>query len=320
MLLLITSGCTIAKNTASNTKKVLLSQVIEHPALNATTRGIIDGLEQHGYKRGVNLELRIESAQANSALAAQIANKFVQQKPDVVVAVGTLSAQSFAKYATNNKVKLVFASVTDPVSANLVKDLQQPGNNTTGVSNFVPLEPQLQLFKKLQPNLKNLGLMYNPGEINSVAIVKQLEVVCKTLGINVIKVAVPRTLDIPQAATKLAGNCDAIFISNDNTMLSAIQSIIKAANSKKIPVYVSDTDIVSSGALAAIGPNQYEIGKQAGAMVASVLDGADISKIAVQFPQQTNLYINLDAAKHCNIIISDKLRDSATKIITAGKS
>lgn len=300
-------------------KKVLISQATEHPALDATTQGIIAGLLKNNYQRGANLDLRVESAQSNGALAAQIANKFVQQQPDVVVAVGTLTAQSFVKYASKDKVKLVFVSVTDPVSASIVKSIQQPGNNTTGVSNFVALEPQLKLFKELQPNLKRLGIMYNPGEINSVVIVEKLEQACKQYNIALIKQAVPRTIDIPQAATKLADSCDAILISNDNTMLSAIQSIIKASNNKKIPVYVSDTDVVSQGSLAALGPNQYEIGVQAGNMIAKLLDGASIAEMPVQFPNQSQLYINLVAAQKSDILVRPELLKTATKTIANNK-
>lgn len=301
----------------ANTKKVSISQVIEHPALDATTRGIIDALAKHNYHRNKNLELRVESAQGNGALAAQIANKFVQQQSDVIVAVGTLSAQSFAKYAASKKINLIFASVTDPVSASIVKSLSNPGNNTSGVSNFVALEPQLELFKKIQPQLQKLGILYNPGEINSTIIVQKLEQIAPKFGITLIKQAVPRPMDTPQATAKLANNCDAIFISNDNSMLSAIQSILKIANVKKIPVYVSDTDQVGQGALAALGPNQYAIGLQAGDMVAKILNGEAIASMPVQFPQKTELYINLRVAQQLGINVSPELQRNAVKIIAA---
>lgn len=320
LLICILLGALIFSNICyadkSDIKKVFISQVAEHPALDATTRGIIDALAQHNYQRGKNLDLRVESAQSNGALAAQIANKFVQQQPDVVVAVGTLTAQSFVKYAVTKKVTLIFASVTDPLSTHIVKSIVKPGNNTSGVSNFVALEPQLKLFKNLQPQLQNLGILYNPGEINSVIMVQQLEQIAPKFNLKIIKQAVPRTMDILQAATKLANISDAIFISNDNSMLSAMQSIIKAANAKKIPVYVSDTDAVSHGALAALGPNQYDIGLQAGTMIAQLLKGSDIAQMPVQFPQKTELYLNLRAAQLLNIKVNPELQRNAAKIIS----
>lgn len=295
-------------------KKVYISKVVEHPALNATTRGIIDALQQKGYKKGKNLEVRVESAQANPALAQQIASKYINKKPDVVVGVGTIAAQSFAKQAVAGNVKLVFSSVTDPLNSALIHSLNKPGNNTTGVSNYVDLEPQLELFKKLQPYLKRLGFLYNPGEVNSVFLKEKLEILCHKLDLILICQSVNKTSDIAQNAMKLAQKAEAIFISNDNTALSGLQSVIKAAQMARIPVYVSDTDAVSMGAVAALGPNQYEVGLQTGHIIARLLDGGNIADENMQFPAKTDLYLNLAAAKSIGIKIPVELRKSATKL------
>jgi len=310
----------LAFNDASAQKKVFISQIIEHPALNVTVKGIIDGLEKNGFKRGDNLNIRVESAQANAALASQIAVKFVNQTPDVIVGVGTVSAQTVAKYARENKVKLVFSSVTDPIGASLVKNLKRPGNNTSGVSNFVALEPQLKLFQKLQPKLRKLGVLYNPGEINSVSIVKKLEKLCPKLGITLVKQTANKTADVAQAATKLSEQADAIFISNDNTALGALQSIIRAANKVKVPVYVSDTDAVELGALAALGPNQYQVGLQTGKMIARILNGKDVNRMPVEFTSRTDLYINEEAARIVGIKIPKGIKSQAVRVIKKSKS
>lgn len=314
MTLFATAGSRAASAHAGK-KTVLISEFVEHPALDATVRGIIDGLAANGYKRGSNLDLRVESAQANPALASQIANKFINLAPDVVVGVGTISAQSFAKAAAAAKVKLAFSSVTDPLGASLVKSLQKPGNHTSGVSNFVALEPQLKLFQQLQPQLKRLGILYNPGEINSVSIVKKLEKICPSLGITLVKQTAPKTADVAQSATKLAQNADAIFISNDNTALSALQSVVRVAQKAKIPVYVSDTDAVFEGALAALGPNQYQVGFQTGEMIARVLHGEKMGEQSVEFPVKTDLFINAAAAKCAGINIPQQLLKMAAKVI-----
>ncbi len=313
-------GNAFATDIATPVKKVLISQLVDHPALNMTTRGIIEGLAEAGYERGKNLELRVESAQANSVIAAQIANKFVHQQPDVVVGVATIAAQSFVKYAAANKVKLIFSSVTDPVAANLVTTLQLPGNNTSGVSNFISLKPQLQLFKELQPKLQRIGFLYNPGEINSISLVKQLDPICNALNLILIKQAVAKSADVPQTAAKLAAQVDAIFISNDSTALSSLQSIIKAAQAAKIPVYVSDTDSVELGAVAALGPNQVQIGKQTAQMIVKVLNGADLNTLPVEFPLNTELYINLEAAAKAGIEIPSNVLERATRIVEKSKS
>jgi len=300
-------------------KKVLISQVMEHPAFTATINGITNALEQAGYKRGDNLVLRCESAQANASLAAQIANKFVNQNPDVVVGIGTISAQSFIKYASVGKVKFIFSSITDPIEANLIKSLQNSTINTSGVSNFVDLEPQIKLFKQIQPKLKRLGFLYNPGEINSISILKKLEEICPKFDLILVKQTIAKTADVPQSAIKLAMHSDAIFISNDSTALSSLQSIIKVTKIAKIPTYVSDTDAVELGALAALGPNQYEIGTQTGKMIARILNGDDLSTIPVEFPTSSNIYVNLETATSLNIDIPQYVLKDA-KLIKRSKS
>jgi putative ABC transport system substrate-binding protein len=311
--LLITTSVTAIDN-GINKKKIFISKVVDHKALDMTVKGIIDTLTTNGFIQGNNLDIRIESAQANAALAAQIASKFVNKSPDVVLGVGTMSAQSFAKYAMNNQVQLIFSSITDPIGANLVQTLTKPNKNISGVSNFVSLEPQVKLFKTLQPSLKRLGFIYNPGEPIGKFIVAKLNIIAPHFNLTIVPQTVTKTSEIPQATTKLAYNVDAIFISNDNTALSSLQSIIKVANTAKIPVYVSDTDAVELGALAAIGPNQYSVGQQTGQMLVRCLEGEKLENMPVEFPTQTELYINLDAAKIVGLSIPESILKTATHV------
>lgn len=241
-------------------KKVYIEQVTDHIALNQTTQGIIDALAIRGYKKGENLEIRIESAQGNFALAGQIAAKFAANKPEIMVGVGTMAAQSLEKYQSA-ETKCVFSTVTDPIGANL----------KIGVSNFIDLEPQIAFFLSLQPNLKRLGFLYTLTEPCSGVIAKKLEQICPKMGITLVCQAVSQNSQIGQSALSLALQCDAIFISNDNTILGALPLVI--AQSRNIPVYVSDTDALDKGAFAAYGPNQYEVGMQTGRLIADLLEG-----------------------------------------------
>jgi putative ABC transport system substrate-binding protein len=307
--LLIFSCIVYATDNKLKVYKVLISQTVDHQALNITTEGIVAGLAQAGFVSGVNLELRVESAQGSSAMAAQIANKFVNQNPDVVAGVGTIAAQSFIKYANHKQIKLVFSSITDPQIAAL------EGVNITGVSNFTALEPQINLFREVLPALKSLGIIYNAGEVNSISVVHKLSKLCEQLNITLVKQSVTRTADVAQAAVKIASKVDAIFISNDNTALSSLQSIIKVAQQKNIPVFVSDTDAVKLGALAALGPNQFAIGKQTGAMIAKILQGTDINTIAPEYPHTNELFLNLPVAATLQLAIPTEVLRKATQII-----
>lgn len=258
--------------------KILISKVVDHPALNETVRGIIEGLSDSGFKQGENLELRVESAQANSAIASQIASKFASQNPDLVVGVGTISAQSFLKYTPN--LKMIFSSVTDPKGSSLTRE------NISGVSNFVALPPQIKMMKSILPNLKTLGILYNPAEINSISILKRLKSLCEKSNISLVEQSITRTADIAQSCTKIAQRVDALFISNDNTALSGLKLITRIATKFGIPVFVSDTDaVVKNGALAALGPNQYEVGYQTGMMIAQTIKG---ESPPIEYPKKQN--------------------------------
>jgi putative tryptophan/tyrosine transport system substrate-binding protein len=308
LLILILTLFLAINGFAEAPPKILISQVIEHPALNQTTRGIIDALAEKDFK-----DVKVENAQGSAVNAAQIATKFINKNPDLVVGVGTISAQSFLKYTLKNQVKLVFSTVTDPASAGLIT------NNVTGVSNFVDLEPQLKLFKRIQPEATKLGIIYNSGESNSIAIIKKLELICPKLGIQLIKQMANNTSDVSIATTKLVNQVDAIFISNDNNALSAITAILQIATKAKIPVYVSDTDAVELGALAALGPNQYRIGLQTGQLIIEILNGKPINQLPVEFPKMRDLYINMSVAKALGIKIYPDLTKEAFKLIGVQK-
>ena len=299
---------------ADKTYKVFLSQVVEHPALLSTRMGIVDAMRKHSIAQGQNLDFRYESAQGSSVVAKQIAAKFVNDKPDIVVGLGTISAQSFIKLAGEQKVKLIFSSITDPLSAGLMKDQTHLKDNITGVSNFIELEPQLELFKKILPSMKKIGVLYNPGEPNSVTIVKKLEQICPTLGLTLVTQTINKTSDVSENAADLIKQTDALFISNDNTALSALSNIIYQANKAKKPVFISDTDEVEHGALAALGPDQYELGLQTGEMIVRILQGQKIESQELEFPNTTKLYVNISTAKKLGLEIPHGVLKHAVQV------
>ncbi len=293
--------------TIPHSQRFLSARPLTHPALDATVRGIIDALATEGFQNTKNIIIKTESAQANPALAAQIASSFMGTNPTIVVGVGTMAAQAFLRYQPINKTKLVFSSITDPVGAGLVASDTKQKIGITGVSNFVPLEPQLTLFKKILPAMTRLGILYNPGEANSVSIVQKLEQLCPNFGLSLIKQTVTKTGDIIQNTMVLTTQTDALFVSNDNTVLSAIKTVVSVAEKQKIPVFVSDTDAVALGALAALGPNQYDIGQQTGRMIAQLLRDKNTADLAIEYPAKTELVINKPMAKTLGITLPENL-------------
>lgn len=285
----------------ADTLRVGIIQIIEHPALDATRNGIMDALAEQGYIKDENLIVYFQSAQGSPVIASQIAQQFAGMKLNAVVAIGTTAAQMVASKLEEGKVPIVFSSVTDPKGAGLVQNYKTPERNVTGVSNFVPVLPQLQFFQKLVPGLNKLGIIYNPGEANSVALNERIEAAARKIGMTIVLAPAIASVEVASAAQSLVGKVNALLVTNDNTALSAFDSIIRVADQAKMPVFVSDVDQVSRGAVGALGPNQYEIGKQTGNMVVKILKGEKVSQLPVEFPLLVESYINVRAMKRLGL-------------------
>lgn len=308
------SATAVASGTAAGeTKRIAITAIVEHPALDAVRQGLIEQLKAEGYEEGKNLTIDFQSAQGNPATAAQIAKKFVGDKPDLIVAIATPSAQAVA--AATQDIPVVYAAVTDPVAAQLVPSWEPSGTNITGVSDELPLEPQIKLMQQLVPNLKNVGYVYSPGEINSTTVRDQLKAQLTPLGIELVDVAAQRTTDVLPAARSLHGRAQLIYTSLDNNIVSSYESMQKAAVEIKTPLLASNTDAVERGAVAALGVNYHSIGTEAGKISARILRGEAAGSIASQKMSQFDLHINPKNAAEQGITLSDELRQTASKII-----
>lgn len=298
---------------AQDTRVVAITQIVEHPALDAVHEGVKDELAEQGYVVGENLKLMFETAQGNSAIASQIARKFVGEQPDLIVAIATPSAQTVA--AATRNIPVVFSAVTDPVGARLVQSLEAPGANITGVTDMLPLERHLDMLQRVMPDAKRVGTVYNPGEANAVALVELLEESLKARGMSLEKAPAVRTSDILGAARSLVGKADLIYLTTDNTVISAAEAVISVGERSKIPVFAADTATVSRGAVAALGFDYYDLGRQTGDMVVRILEGADPATMAVERVEQLDLFVNPGAAEKMGITLSDELISEAKQVI-----
>lgn len=294
-------------------KRVAITAIVEHPALDQARQGVIDELKDAGYVEGQNLTVEFQSAQGNTATAAQIAKKYAGDNPDVIVGIGTPSAQ--ALIASTRTVPIVYTAVTDPVAANLVRSWEATGGNVTGVSDHLPLEPQVELIKAIVPTVKNVGFVYSPGEVNSTIVLKELQEVLDKDGIKVVAAPAQRTTDISTAVKSLQGHVDVIYTSTDNNVVSAYESMYQAAVQTKIPLIASDTSSAERGAVAALGGDYYGMGRQTGKLVVRILEGEKAGDIPSEKPQKTQLYVNVKAAKQQGATLPQSMIDSATKVI-----
>jgi putative ABC transport system substrate-binding protein len=275
-------------------KTVAVTAIVEHPALDAARRGIKDELAAAGYEEGHNLDFLFESAGGSPTAAAQIARRFVLEAPDVIVAISTPSAQ--AVVSATREIPVVFTAVTDPVGAGLVPNPERPGGNVTGISDRSPIGPQLDLIREIAPGARRLGVIYNPGEPNAVALVELIRQAAPGRNLAIVEAAAPRAADVLAAAQSLVGNVDATYVPTDNTVVAALEAVIEVGTDHRLPVFAGDTNAVPRGAIAALGFNYYDLGRQTGKIVARVLAGADPGDIPVEGVQMTELYVNPGAA------------------------
>ncbi len=279
-----------------------ISQIVTHPALDATVQGFQDALMEAGY---TNITYDLQNAEGDMATTASIAQKFAGDDLDLVLGVATPTAQALVKQITDRPV--LFTAVTDPVGAGLVEDPNMPSANVTGVSDMQPVKPILELAQTFRPDAKNVGMVYNAGESNSVFLVEQAEKDAATMGLTIVKAPASTSAEVQAAAKSLIGRADAIAVIGDNTAVSALEAIIKVCDENDIPLVAGDPDSVKRGAVACYGFDYYDLGKQTGVMAAQVLGGTPIADVPVQFAENLQLSVNEKAAAAQGVTIPDDL-------------
>ncbi|NBC33305.1 MAG: ABC transporter permease [Alphaproteobacteria bacterium] len=292
---------------------VAVTAIVEHPSLDAVRDGIRDELAENGYVPGENLDFLFQTAQGNAATAVQIARRYVGEAPDVIVPISTPSAQ--AVVAATDTIPVVFSAVTDPLAAELVTDLDNPGGNVTGVSDLTPIEDHMALIREVLPDAQTLGMPYNPGEANAVAALEIVRDIAPRFGFEVIEAAAPNTGAVQSAAQSLVGRADAVYVSTDNTIVSAIEAVVSVGRENDLPIFTADTDSVRRGSIASIGFDYYDVGRRTGELVLQVLGGESPGNIPVAFAQGTNLVVNPAAAEAMGVTLPEAVIGRATEVV-----
>jgi putative ABC transport system substrate-binding protein len=290
-----------ASESNEKTYKIGVTQIVEHPSLDAAFEGFKKALED----KGLSVTYDVQIAQGDMNNNQTIANNFVSDQVDLIFANSTPSALG-ALNATKD-IPIVFTSVTDPVGAQLVKSMEEPGGNVTGTTDTHPEAiPKTVEFIDKYIDGNRVGMIYNSGEQNSVS---QIEIVKKAMegtDLEIVPVSVSTSAEVKQAAESLVGKVDCFYIITDNTVVSALESVIQVANNEDIPLFVGELDSVKRGGFAAYGFDYYDIGYEAGVMAAEILSGnKKPSDLPVQYPQKLKLQINKKAAAEMGIDLNE---------------
>jgi putative ABC transport system substrate-binding protein len=303
--------------------KIGINQYAIHPALDAAREGFEDALTAAVLAEGGNVTYDEQEAGGSATTAATIAEAFVAQGVDLILAIATPSAQAAYLAVNGTDIPVVFNSVTNPVVAGIVDDWGVPGGQVTGVSDIAPVEPQLEfIIDILEANnltFEKLGVIYNPGEANSVYQVDvQLADAIESLALNisVVKEAAYSTSEVLAAAEALVGEVDAIWVPTDNTVVEAFEAVVGVAEENDIPLFAADVDTVGRGAIGCWGLDYYDIGYSSGEMAAEILlEGANPATMPVQTAPANLLYLYPDEAERQGVTIPQELLDEATEII-----
>ena len=303
-----------ARQTQSNV--IGISKIVSHPALDAVEQGIMDELAELGF---TDLTFDLQNANGDISTAASIANKFRTDRVRLAVGIATPTAQALVNTLTD--IPVVYAAITDPVAAGLVESYDRGGPNVTGVSDMTQVRAQIEMLARLT-NLRRLGHVYASGEANAVTLANMAREAARELGIEFVEATVTNSAEVRQATQSIIGRVDGLYVSTDNTVVSALSALVDVATAAGIPVMSADPSSAGEhGVLVAWGFDYYKMGRAAGRIIARVLEGTPTSEIPTLFmtdPSDIDLLINLDVARQLGITFPQDIRDGASKIVENG--
>lgn len=271
-----------------------ISQLVEHPALDETREGFIDGLEE----LGVEVEIVYQNAQADIPNSLSIAQKFVRDEVDLIYSIATPAAQSAKQATAETEIPVLFSAVTDPVQSEIVADWNDVGGNITGTSDTAPVESQLEMFKEIDPSIETIGILYNTSESNSEIQIAEVERLAPSLGLKVETVGVSSVNDIPQAMDSLFGKVDAVYNLSDNMIAASVDLVSRRLIENNMVSVSAEMTQVENGILITNGLSYYELGKQTAQMAKEILvDGKDVSSIPVGVAEKTFTTVNMTTLK-----------------------
>ena len=302
---------------AGRVYKVGFTQIVDHPALNATRQGFLDGLKAAGFVEGKNLVFDYQNAQGDVGNARNIAEKFVADKVDLMAPCTTPTVQAAVQVAKGSTVPVVFGCVDNPVGDGILESVDKPsGTNVTGLYGPIPVPQLFDLFLKIDPNMKKVGTIYNPSETNSVNTVAESKAEAEKRGLQWVEVTVTSSAEMKTAAESLVGKIDAYILVQDNTVASAFEAVVQVAQANQLPIFSMDPTAVERGAVASLAGNQYDKGMQwATELAVPVLLGGNPGSLTpVKFSKSFDLQVNLDAAKAANLTVPPDIIATATQV------
>lgn len=289
ILLLSFCGC---QQTEKSGLKIGIIQYMSHPSLDNCYQGIVEELEKSGLE--YTIDYQVGSSNSADADCTSFAKNMAAQNYDLIFAIATPAAKSAFAATDDTDIPVVFCAVSDPIAAGLVNSMEEPGYLCTGTSDVLDLEAQVDLIQSMQSNVKKIGILYTSSEDNSLTNLKNFQTVCDARSLEVVAVAVQGAADVPSAAEELAAKVDCINNFTDNNVVQNLKVVLNAADKYGIPVYGSEVEQVKAGCLASVSLDYVALGRTTGKMAVSILNGSDVSNMAVETISEATPVINED--------------------------
>jgi len=284
---------------------IAVVQFVQHPTLDRVREGFTSYFAQQGR----SVDFRNYNAQGDFPTAAMIAQQLRDGGADLVFVITTPAAQACATAIRTTPV--VFGAVTDPVSAGLVASLERPGRNVTGVSDMTPMDPEVELILEIQPTCRTLGTIYNASESNSRTLIGLLRDACRKRNLTLKEATVSSSSEVLQASMGLVGQVDAMFMTQDNTVASGFEGLLKPCRDNRRPLYAAESASVSLGAIAAVSLDYSKLGAQSAAMVERILNGAKPGETPVETQKDLGVYVNREAADWFRVTLPESVLQRA---------
>ena len=308
-------GTTLAK--VKTMKRIGVVQFAMEPNVEFCKKGLLTALKINGYEDGKNIEIIYKNAQADFSMINSIMLDFVRRDVDIIVPLSTPCVQAAVQAVANRKKPVVcFTYIYNPYVIGAAKTPNDHLPNMTGIACPPRSDKMLDLIKKMFPNKKTLGIVWNSSEANSESVMKDIRAYAKTIGIKVIEQTVASPSEVLEASRSIANKGAEVFLNpGDNTLNVSFDSFAKVAKENKIPVFSADADLVSNGALVGYGPNHFQTGFQGGEYLARILNGENPAEIPIYHTPETLLYLNLDLAKELGVTIDSELVKNADLVV-----
>ncbi|MGN1147182.1 MAG: ABC transporter substrate-binding protein [Lachnospiraceae bacterium] len=289
-----------------------ISQFAVHGSLDNCREGFLAGLAEEGIVEGENLTIEYVNAQADAGTAALTADNFVSKKVDMICAIATPSAMTAYNSTMDTDIPVIYTAVSDPVGAGLANADGSSVGNITGTSDALAVEAQLQMIREILPDATKIGIIYTTSEANSISTVAEYKELAGNYGFEIVDTGVTAASEVALAAADIVSKVDCITNLTDNTVVTALQTVLEEANKKNIPVFGSEVEQVKAGCVASMGLEYYELGKQTGRMAAKVLKGeAEASEMNFEIISEPSLYVNFAAAEKIGLELPENYKTDA---------